>query len=122
MATSERNRKALERFWAARRKRWAKVLAEFESSGLKAPAFCRKHSIPYSTFFLWRRRLKGSAPSASPAFVPVTIRNAASPAPSVPSPALVEVVLSSGRLLRVHADWTPETVARLISALEPAAC
>ncbi|CAO3378998.1 IS66-like element accessory protein TnpA [Azospirillum argentinense] len=79
-------------------------------------AVARRHGVCTSLIYRWRRQLKsGDLSAEAPGFVPVHVLEAApagfpSPAmtPSVPEPppverrvALVEVVLSNGRVLRV---------------------
>ena len=40
-------------------KRRAELLAEFEASGMGAPAFCEKHGLAYATFAGWRKKQAG---------------------------------------------------------------
>jgi transposase-like protein len=37
---------------------WEQRLAEYETSGLSANAWCREHSIKVNQFFYWRRKLQ----------------------------------------------------------------
>lgn len=93
----------------------------------------RRHGVCTSLIYRWRRQLKSGELSAEAAgFVPVHVLEAApaglpSPAmaPSAPETsvverraALVEVVLSNGRVLRVAEDIAPATLRRLAGALE----
>ena len=41
---------------------WRTIFAQFERSGLSAPAFCRQHKISYGSFQRWRHRID-SVPS-----------------------------------------------------------
>lgn len=41
---------------AAKAARRARLLAKFDSSGLSAAAFVRKHGLNYTTFAAWRHR------------------------------------------------------------------
>lgn len=90
---------------AARR---ARLLAEFDSSGLSAAAFARKHRLHYTTFAAWRHR---SARKKQPiAFAQVEL------APSEPTCLTLEV----GTLVRVRltsADQI-ELAARLLRCLQ----
>lgn len=96
-------------------------------------AVARRHGVCTSLIYRWRRQLKSGELSAEePGFVPVHVL-AAAPAglpspvmtPSTPEPppverraALVEVVLSNGRVLRVAEDIAPAILRRLVGALD----
>lgn len=97
---------ALERLWRHR-------LDRFHRSGLSARAFCQRERLPESAFYFWKRQLAhrdAQAPSAPPAFVPVRVV-ASSPPP-------LEVVLASGRVLRVPPGFDPAQLRALLAALE----
>ncbi|TVZ53685.1 transposase [Azospirillum brasilense] len=97
-------------------------------------AVARRHGVCTSLIYRWRRQLESGELSAeAPAFVPVHVLEATpaglpSPVmtPSAPEPApsaerraaLVEVVLSNGRVLRVAEDISPATLRRLVGALD----
>lgn len=96
-------------------------------------AVARRHGVCTSLIYRWRRQLKSGELSAeAPAFVPLHVLEPASAGlpssamtPSVPEmppverrAALVEVVLSNGRVLRVAEDIAPATLRRLVGALD----
>ncbi|MEE3627820.1 transposase [Nitrospirillum sp. BR 11752] len=99
-------------------------------------AVARRNGVCSSLIYRWRRQIKNGELSlvASP-FVPVHLVEA-SPSAGIVSPtvvsslppaplaegrsALVEVVLSNGRVLRVGEDIAPATLRRLVDALDGA--
>ena len=110
MPRSDRNLK-LER-------RWRKWLARWERSQQSIRGFCGDHQLSEASFYVWRREiarrdrehadLSVPATSASPTFVPVRV------IPDTP----IEIVLSSGVVVRVPVGGDPVAVARLVAALE----
>jgi hypothetical protein len=41
------------------RDKWARIIDEQQRSELAVSAFCRRRSVPASSFFAWRRKLAG---------------------------------------------------------------
>ena len=110
-----------------------RLVGEAQGGRGAVAAVARRHGVCTSLIYRWRRQLKSGELSAEAAgFVPVHVLAAApaglpSPAmaPSAPETsvverraALVEVVLSNGRVLRVAEDIAPATLRRLAGALE----
>lgn len=115
---------------------WSELLRAWERSGLSQAEFCRRRGIQAVSFSWWKRQLGTAAPTRRGArsqtgdsrpgrraqFVEVTWPTA----PSVLSPALgaargslgYEVVLTSGRVLRLPAAFDADQVRRLITAVE----
>ena len=94
------------------RRRWTMedaraALAALDSSGLSTCLFARRAGLDIQRLYYWRRRLS-RMPSAPPAFIEVRHRT--------PSP--VEVVLRSGRLVRVSDSIDPVVLRRLVTALD----
>ncbi|WP_376967650.1 transposase (plasmid) [Azospirillum sp. A26] len=96
-------------------------------------AVARRHGVCTSLISRWRRQLENEELSAeAPDFVPVHVLAAApaglpsavmtsptsEPAPVERRAALVEVVLSNGRVLRVAEDIAPAMLRRLVGALD----
>jgi len=115
-----------------RARHWQQVLIEWQRSGLTQAAFCRREGITPATFYWWKRRLgvdgKPSARVARPnqrdeSFVEVRpTQSAVVPVGLVPPIVpIYEVVLPNGRSIRVGERFDPETLSRLIMAVE-AAC
>lgn len=103
---------------------WGRELVQkWRESGLSAPEFCRAHGVAHQRLGYWRARLQADEERAEPArvavaappqFVAVKLR-------SVTSEGTIEVVLRSGRVVRVHGAVDSETVRAVIEAAE-AAC
>ena len=90
--------------------RWARMVSEFEHSGLTVAAFATRRGVNPSTLAWWRSRLRGRARQS--AFVPVEL-------PAVverPAPALLRVALPARGLV---VEVPPETdLAWLRSVVE----
>lgn len=89
------------RRWTAADARMA--LSALERSGLSLSEFAAREGLDVQRLRHWRKRL-----AEAPAFVELTPR----------APERVEVVLRSGRTLRVPATIDRATLAALIEALE----
>src|SRR5262245_6868841 len=119
----------------AKERRWRRLLRQWRRSGLTGRDCCSQHSLPEPSFYAWKREIakrdqarrtasqataRGSAqaprPSADalPAFPPVTVHAVASSA--------LKVVLSGGRLLRVHGGFDAEVLRQLVAVLEERSC
>jgi transposase-like protein len=103
------------------RRRWTKTdareaLAEQRASGLSIVEFAEKEGFHPERLFRWDRQLSAPAPKdasqSGPQFVEIH-RVAAEP---------VEIVLRSGRVLRVSEDISPAALERLVAVLEAVSC
>ena len=117
---------------ATTRRRWSKsqkrsILAEVDAPGGSVSEVARRHGLHTSLLFRWRRDLgtkpaPRSASSPPPAFVPLTLpapMPAAPPAPPSPERAdVIEIVLTSGRTVRVGSGVDVTVLRRLLGALE----
>lgn len=90
------------------------ALAKQEASGLSPSAFAEREGLEVQRLYSWRRRLgkerRGAIAVAAPTFVEVRTRRA----------ERVEVVLPSGRVVRVSEDIDGAVLLRLVVALEQA--
>jgi hypothetical protein len=109
---------------------WLAAIAEFRRSGLTQAEFCRRRELPLHTF---RKRLygrRGTAPAAAepipapqapvdpPRFVPVTlVADPVTPEPAAAADPLV-LILDGRRRIAVAPGFDPETLRRLLDALE----
>jgi len=99
-------------------RRWRDLITRWERSDVTVRDFCFDNSISEPSFYAWRRefaaRDREAAPGATPvpSFVPVRI------AP----PAVVEVLVPTGVVVRVPIGADPAAVAQLVTALGAAAC
>jgi transposase-like protein len=110
---------------------WRQTLADWQQSGLSVTAFCRQHQLQPQSFFRWRKLLELrdqpdaspcqasiDAAAASPLFVPVQLR----PAVPAAASATFEVVLRTGRLLRLAPGFDPTCLRQLLALLEETPC
>lgn len=95
------------------RRRWTSadarvVLDALEDSGLSVAAFAEQEGLDAQRVYFWKRRLEVTSADAPPAFVEVMPRRA----------EVVEVVLRSGRVLRVPESVDARVLRQLVEALE----
>jgi hypothetical protein len=108
--------------------RWLALINDFRRSGLTHAEFCRKRELSLHTF---RKRLYGQkalAPACdrkcdpvAPAptrFLPVTLEPDGELLPVPPADSLA-IILPGGRRIVVGKGFDPETLRRLIDAIEP---
>jgi hypothetical protein len=91
------------------------LIAEQGGSGQTVEAFCRERRLTTSTFYTWRKRLRGSAAER---FLEVQMAK-----PAVrPMPAKrggIEVRLAGGRCVLVEPGFDPDHLRAVVAALEP---
>lgn len=92
-----------------------RVLARWERSGLTLAEFARREEMPAGTLAWWRYQLRrearrGSAVVAAPAATFTEVQRE----PAMPAPAVVEVVLRNGRVVRVPLTGVEPTVLRTV--------
>jgi hypothetical protein len=44
---------------------WLRLIEEWRTSNMPATAWCHEHNIPYDSFIIWRKRLKGTGQKQS---------------------------------------------------------
>jgi hypothetical protein len=97
---------AKERFW--------RDMVGRRRSGQTIRVFCEEHGLSEPSFYAWRRLIaERDAEASAPAFVPVHV---ASPVEQ----SSLEVVVSSGRVVRVAPGFDAATLRRLLVVLEEA--
>jgi hypothetical protein len=126
---------------------WRQVVADWSGSGLSKVAFCRKQGLSPSAFHWWRGELArrdatksvhsvrpcsakelGRETKAKPAFVAVRVAEGASGGSAEREredggiEGGVEVVLGSGRRVRVSSGFDTEVLARVVGVLEGLPC
>jgi hypothetical protein len=127
---------ARQRFRAAE---WAVFIDEWNASGLELPEFCRRRGLNRGTMQGWvykparkraiekarrdgqirRAKTSQDAPSVpAPAFLPVRFAEVTAPSPEPTDRAAIEVVVGAGRRIVVGPGFDPETLRRLVAALE----
>ena len=95
---------------------WRHWFHLWQHSGLTVRAFCDRHGLSQPSFYAWRRRLQAH-PAAASTFVPVHVV-ADEPAPATPQS--FELVLPSGRCLRVPPGFEPAALRQLLAVLQEA--
>jgi hypothetical protein len=107
---------------------WLAAIDEFRRSGLTQAEFCRRRELPLHTFrrYLYGRRGITTAPAATettpvapapadaPRFVPVTL--VAEPDATAADPLVL--ILDGRRRIAVAPGFDPQTLRRLLDALE----
>jgi transposase len=110
---------------ASKQQRWLDLMRRRHQSRLTVREFCQRHGLSEANFYGWQRVLRARgllddpftpASATATSFVELTVD--AAPASATP----VDVVLSEGRLLRVHPGFDPATVLQLVRLLEELAC
>lgn len=92
---------------------WRQWIRQWQTSGQSVRAFCDRHDLSQPTFYAWRRLLRQRDADATP-FVAVQV--VADPPPPLAPP--LEVVLASGRCLRVTPGFDAHTLRQLLAVLE----
>jgi transposase-like protein len=100
--------------------RWRPLIQRQRSSGLGVARFCRKHHVPVSSFYAWKRRLaEGRRKIAPTAFVAVHPVAAEEPSRAEAQSAGVELHLSENRRVVLRRGFDEPTLRRLLSVLQP---
>lgn len=109
------------------RRRWTEddareALAAFEDSGLTMAAFVVREGLDPQRLQRWRRVL--GAPSRGPEFEEIPRREVLASGAVVAEPeaagGVLEVVLASGRVVRVSPAFDAPTLRRLLAVLDEA--
>ena len=87
---------------------WRDMLLLWQASGQTIRAFCHAHRLSEPSFYAWRRRI---SERQQPAFVPVRV----TPTPTTSIP--LELVLASGRVVRVPPGFDADTLRQLLAVL-----
>lgn len=109
-----------------RARQMRRVLARWERSGLKLREFGERHRIPLSTLTWWRQvfRRAGEQVNAASRSVPasdaVVFTEVPRPATVPTTPAVLEIVLRSGHVVRVPSGADTNTLQRVLQALQTA--
>jgi hypothetical protein len=102
----------------ASRAQWQERVAQWKRSGLTAEAFAAERGLNPGTLRWWSSMLRRPQPGGPDAgfvrLVPVEDRSE----PSPDEPASLDVVLASGRLVRVRRGFDPALLRDLLAALE----
>jgi len=101
-----------------RRGFWQRAIDRWQSSGLSVHRFCEQEGLSTASFYGWRRRFGNEAVAEKlqerevPAFVEVSL--------PVSRGSALELVLSSGNVLRIYPDINREVLDRVLLSLREA--
>jgi len=108
-----------ERFWRRMLQRWRR-------SRLTIRDFCCLQQLSEASFYSWRRILAArdqeatpltpASPAPLPAFLPVQLL------PATTTSAPFEIVLGTGRLVRLGTGFDPDALRQLLAVLEEPSC
>lgn len=90
---------------------WRDMLLLWQASGQTIRAFCHAQLLSEPSFYAWRRII-AQRERQQPAFVPVRV----TPTPTTSIP--IELVLGSGRVVRVSPGFDADTLRNLLAVLE----
>jgi len=103
----------------ATREVWLERLARFPSSGLTVAQFCAIEAVSVPSFYSWKRRLAAQAnPQEQTAHRPLPLL----PVRLQSSAPLVELVLTTGAVLRLPPGCDLDWVRSLVAALGDLSC
>ena len=119
---------------------WAVLIEEWRRGGLSLPAFCKQRDLSRGTMQNWvykpalRRAVEDARhasqagrsaqvktaerPTPPTAFLPVRLAEVAATTPEPTVRSAIEVVLGGGRRVVVGPGFDPETLRRVVAALE----
>lgn len=103
-------------------RKWTRVVERWRKSGQDGRAFCRRHGLRESAFRFWLREIperarRREAQKRPLRLLPARIVSAASP---VPTGRPLEVLVGSGRTIRVGTDFDSALLLQVVRALEAA--
>jgi hypothetical protein len=101
------------------------VLGRWERSGLTLREFAQQRGIPLSTLTWWRRVFRGASEEGGKGVAAekaAVFTEVLQPAKVARIPAVVEIVLSSGHVVRVPAGADTATLQRVLQALARTTC
>jgi transposase-like protein len=100
---------------------WRRVVEQQRQSGESVAVFARRTGIRPSALAYWRRRL-ADAPELGRVTRPTLVPVAVGPAPVARAAAPFEIVVRTGHVVRVPADYDREALVRLLTLLGDVAC
>lgn len=112
MSTPMRPRSRKEQFWR-------QIIRQWDNSGLTVREFCARHELSEPSFYAWKRTIAERHAKAL-TFVPVrVVHDEIEPdAASGVSGSGLELVLRTGRRLRIGPGFDGPTLQRLLALLE----
>lgn len=97
---------------------WQAHIQALGRSGLSRAEYCRRHDLPYDAMTYWlRKNLKGDS-SQQPTLVPVPLQSRINGPTLNSSGNVVRVVLPGDVAVEVSDNFSPSTLASVLSVLE----
>jgi hypothetical protein len=109
MSTTNQRRSSREQFWRRMMRQW-------RSSGLSVRDFCADRQLSEPSFYAWRRTIARRDAEAV-RFVPVAVVPETLPGREPPGAGL-ELVLGTGRVVRISPGFDGPTLQRLLALVE----
>lgn len=103
---------------SARAQEMRRVLAQWQRSGLRLREFGEQRGIALSTLRWWRRVFRAATLNGGAAAPAVAFTEVPAPARVLRNPAVLEIVLASGHLIRVPAGADRTTLEQVLAALQ----
>jgi hypothetical protein len=101
----------------ANRAQWTRTVAQWKKSGLTAEVFAEQQGLNVRSLQRWSSTLQRASASVDrTAFARVIPIDSGAKRPTEPAP--VEVVLASGRVVRVGKGFDPGLLREVVTALE----
>src|SRR5512146_1954295 len=99
----------------ATRDEWARLVAEWEASGLGAAEFAAQQGVIAKRLVWWRWKLRSTQQAArpEPQFLPVRVVD--SVARSAAAETAIEIALPNGRVVRVVAGFDPAALEQVLA-------
>ncbi|HEV3118004.1 MAG TPA: hypothetical protein VGY58_13200 [Gemmataceae bacterium] len=91
---------------------WRQRIRDWRDSGLSVRSFCARLGLSQPSFYAWRRELR-RRDAEKPLFVPIRLRT-----DQATIAHALEVVLASGRTIRVSSGFDAATLQQLVAVLE----
>jgi hypothetical protein len=107
---------------AATRELWLDRLARFPSSGLTVAQFCAIEAVSLPSFYFWKRRLAAEAQADAPSDQAGDRRPRLLPIRLQPASPAVELVLTTGAVLRLPPGCDLTWIRSLVAALGEPSC
>jgi len=107
---SKRGSKKVARHWQAH-------IQALEKSGLSRAEYCRRHNISYHAMTYWLRKNR-KRNTSQPTLVPVPFQAGLHTPPPSSSGNVVRVVLPGEVVVEVNDNFSPSTLASVLSVLE----
>jgi hypothetical protein len=105
----------------ADRAEWSRRVEEWRRSGLDLRAFAVRASLSLRTLSWWRWRLESEASKSSTALMPLSSSFVELEAAPIAMTAPFEIVLVSGRIVRVPVAFDDAALSRLLGVVDGAA-